>query len=57
MDIDNRRAIAAGLTLTDPAVTLAETRAWMAGQDIQLALPQEREAALMALAARVPAAR
>lgn len=39
MHIDNAKAIAAGLTLTDPAVTLRETLAWMQAKPFEAAPP------------------
>lgn len=51
MDVSNERARAAGLTLTAPEVTLKETRSWVQGRDLPLALSPEREAELIRLAA------
>ncbi len=50
MDVSNAKACAAGLRLTDLAVTLEDTRAWLAGKDLVLALPPERERELIARA-------
>jgi 2'-hydroxyisoflavone reductase len=50
MDMSSERARSAGLTLTDPAVTVRETRAWSQGADIPPMLPPEREADLIRLA-------
>jgi len=50
MHIDASRALAAGLRLSAPADTLRDVRASLAGQEPQLALPPEREAALIAAA-------
>ena len=47
MHVSNARAAAAGLALTDPAITIQEVRAWLQGKDEQPALPPEREAALI----------
>jgi 2'-hydroxyisoflavone reductase len=52
MDVSNERALAAGLTLTDPRATLQDVRAWLAGQDLPLALSPEREAELISKARR-----
>ncbi|PNY81358.1 NAD-dependent epimerase/dehydratase family protein [Deinococcus koreensis] len=48
MDVDNSRARAAGLTLTDPAQTARDTRAWSAGAGLEYALSPEREAEVLA---------
>ncbi len=50
MDVSNARAVAAGLTVTPPAVTAADTRAWLRGRDLPLRLSPEREAAVITLA-------
>jgi 2'-hydroxyisoflavone reductase len=50
MEVSNERARAAGLRLTDLEVTIADTRAWLAGQDLTLALSPERERELIARA-------
>jgi 2'-hydroxyisoflavone reductase len=50
MDVSNEQALAAGLALTDPALTVADMRAWLAGRDGPLALAPEREAELIRLA-------
>src|SRR5687768_12861328 len=47
MHVDNARAVRAGLTLTDPRVTAADTRAWLAGAALPSAFSPEREAALI----------
>ena len=52
MDLSNERARAAGLTLTEPAVTARDMQAWCAGREPPLPLTPEREAALIALARR-----
>ncbi|ANE42481.1 NAD-dependent epimerase/dehydratase family protein [Deinococcus puniceus] len=44
MDVDATRALAAGLTLTDPATTARDTGAWSAGQPTEYLLTPEREA-------------
>ncbi|MBB5378419.1 2'-hydroxyisoflavone reductase [Deinococcus metalli] len=48
MDISNDRAVAAGLTLTDPAVTARDTRAWSQDAALSSALSPEREAEVLA---------
>ncbi|THF85185.1 NAD-dependent epimerase/dehydratase family protein [Deinococcus sp. KSM4-11] len=48
MDVDNARAVAAGLTLTDPAATARDTRAWSADAGLSYALTPEREAEALA---------
>jgi len=50
MDVSNERARAAGLTLTDPALTAEDTRAWIRGKELIPALSPEREAELIRLA-------
>lgn len=52
MHVSNERASAAGLTLTDPAATAADVRAWLAGAPQPPALTPEREAELIAAARR-----
>jgi 2'-hydroxyisoflavone reductase len=47
MDIDNRKAMAAGLMLTDPADTLHDTRAWFTGKPFVPALTPEIETELI----------
>lgn len=48
MDVDNARAVAAGLTLSDPAVTTRETREWSRNADLNYALTPEREREILA---------
>ncbi len=48
MDVSSARALAAGLTLTDPAVTARDTRAWLGDGAWTPALPPALEAALLA---------
>ncbi|CAM3569204.1 NAD-dependent epimerase/dehydratase family protein [Deinococcus frigens] len=48
MDVDNTRALAAGLTLTDPAVTARDTREWSKDADLKYVLTPEREAGILA---------
>lgn len=48
MDVDNARAVAAGLTLSDPAVTAQDTRAWSRNADLNYALTPEREREILA---------
>ncbi len=50
MDVSNERARTAGLTLTDPAVTAKDTRAWMQAKKFSPALSPEREAELIDIA-------
>ncbi len=50
MHICNARAIAAGLTLTAPEMTIAAVRIWLRNSDQPPALSPEREAALLLLA-------
>jgi 2'-hydroxyisoflavone reductase len=50
MDVNNARARAAGLTLTEPEVTLARIRDAVRGSDTAPALSPEREAELIARA-------
>ena len=52
MDVSNERARTAGLTLTDPAVTLSDVRAWVRGRNVPPALSPAREAELIRLARR-----
>ncbi|MFC3833693.1 MULTISPECIES: NAD-dependent epimerase/dehydratase family protein [Deinococcus] len=47
MDIANDRARRAGLTLTDPAVTARDTRAWSAGAGLTYALTPQREGEIL----------
>ncbi len=47
MDVDPARALAAGLTLTDPLVTAQDTRAWSRDAGLQYALTPEREAEVL----------
>ena len=47
MDISNQRARIAGLTLTDPEVTMRDMRAWIKGENITPALSPEREMELI----------
>ncbi|WP_309571831.1 NAD-dependent epimerase/dehydratase family protein [Deinococcus sp.] len=48
MDVDNARAVAAGLTLTNPAITARDTREWSKGAALNHALTPEREAEVLA---------
>ncbi len=50
MEISNERACAAGLRLTELSETIADTRAWLAGQELPLALSPDRERELIARA-------
>lgn len=56
MDVSNQRALAAGLALTDPEVTLSDVRAWMAGRQWNRTLSPDRESELIRTAQqdRVP---
>jgi 2'-hydroxyisoflavone reductase len=47
MHVSNARAVAAGLTPTDPSVTADDVRAWARGIELPLALAPDREAALI----------
>jgi 2'-hydroxyisoflavone reductase len=47
MHVSNQRALAAGLRLTDPAITVRNVRTWLRGTDQSSALSPEREAALI----------
>lgn len=49
----NQRARAAGLTLTEPAVTARNMRAWILERDLAPALLQEREAELIRIARQI----
>ena len=50
MEVSNERACAAGLRLTELSETIADTRAWLAGQELTLALSTDRERELIARA-------
>lgn len=50
MDVSNEKARAAGLRLTDPAITARDTRAWSVGRDLPPALSPMREAELIQIA-------
>jgi 2'-hydroxyisoflavone reductase len=56
MDVSNERARAAGLSLTDPAVTLRDMRVWMQGKDLPAGLSPAREAELIRLSRRATVA-
>jgi 2'-hydroxyisoflavone reductase len=47
MHVSNERAIAAGLTLTEPAITVTNVRTWLRGRDQSPALSPQREAELI----------
>jgi len=47
MDVSNAKAVAAGLRLSDLAVTVRDTRDWLASVDLPLALSAQREAELI----------
>lgn len=47
MDVDNAKARAAGLRLTDLEVTVQDTRDWLSGVDLPLSLSAQREAELI----------
>jgi 2'-hydroxyisoflavone reductase len=47
MDVSNERAQAVGLALTDPAITVRDTRAWSLKEDIPRMLSPEREEELI----------
>ena len=55
MDVDPTRSLAAGLTLTDPAVTVQDTRAWSENARLTPPFTPEREAAVLAAARQHPA--
>ncbi|KQR33053.1 NAD-dependent epimerase/dehydratase family protein [Deinococcus sp. Leaf326] len=48
MNVDHTAALAAGLTLTDPAVTAEDTRAWSRTAGLAPLLPAARESELLA---------
>jgi 2'-hydroxyisoflavone reductase len=50
MDVSNERALAAGLTLTEPEVTFRDVRESLRGREPTAALSVQREAALIATA-------
>jgi len=50
MHVSNKRATMAGLQLTDPAITVKDTRAWLGGRNFVPALPPEVEAKLIDIA-------
>lgn len=50
MHVSNQRAMAAGLTLTDPEVTVRDVRTWLRGRRPSAGLPPEREAELIRIA-------
>lgn len=50
MDVDNGKAVAAGLRLSPLEVTVKDTRAWLETVELPLALKPEREAELIAKA-------
>ena len=50
MDVRPDRILAAGLTLTDPVVTVRDTRAWSATAQLTPPFTPEREAAVLAVA-------
>lgn len=54
MDVSPDRILAAGLTLTDPAVTVRDTRAWSEGAHLTPAFIPEREAAVLSAARQEP---
>lgn len=50
MNVSNERATKAGLTLTDPEITVKDTRAWLLGRDFTPALAPAVEAKLIRIA-------
>lgn len=54
MDVSNERAIAAGLVLTDPEVTVKDMREWMRGREFVPTLSAERERELIRAAREEP---
>src|SRR5688500_1113986 len=51
MHVSNAKAIAAGLRLTDPQITIRDTQTWLSHQDRTPALSPQREAELIRIAA------
>lgn len=49
MHVSNEQAMAAGLTLTDPEVTVNDVRTWLVNADLSPALSREREAELISI--------
>jgi 2'-hydroxyisoflavone reductase len=47
MDVSHERSVAAGLRLTDPRITMEDTRAWSLGAGLKPALSPELEAELI----------
>lgn len=47
MNVSNVRAVQAGLTLTDPAITARDTQVWSRHQKLPYVLTPEREAQLL----------
>jgi hypothetical protein len=43
MHVDNSSAVDAGLTLTDPAITVRDVRTWLVNRDLLPALSSELE--------------
>lgn len=52
MDVSNAKAVAAGLRLSGLAVTVEDTRGWLATVDLPLSLSPQREAGLLSKAGR-----
>lgn len=52
MDVNNERARAAGLNLTDPEVTARDVQSWIKTSDLAPALSPQREAELIRIARR-----
>lgn len=50
MDVSNERAVGAGLTLTDPAITVQQTREWLTKSNLAPVLSTERELELIRMA-------
>lgn len=48
MDVDNSRALAAGLALTDPVTTARDTREWSKDADLKYKLTPQRESEILA---------
>ncbi|ULH17913.1 NAD-dependent epimerase/dehydratase family protein (plasmid) [Deinococcus sp. KNUC1210] len=55
MHVDPARSVAAGLVLTDPAVTVADTRAWSVTAQLTPVFTPQREAAVLSAARQDPA--
>lgn len=54
MDVSNEKALAAGLTLTDPLTTARDTRAWSAAYPQKILFSREHEGEILAIVAPKP---